>query len=144
MKGYKADKASEQYLLQRIQAASPEQMVALLLEGGQRFTKLAVEAIHQRNFVEQARYTNRVGDIILELRDRLNHKDGGETVQNLIRVYDWWVDAVFRGAQQGEVEVLERVISQMGEFRETWEELHRRKTAGGQPPVADGSRDFSV
>lgn len=144
MKGYKAEKASEQYLLQRIQSASPEQMVALLLEGAQRFIKLTVEAIHQRNFLDQARYTNRVGDIILELRERLNHEDGGETVQNLIRIYDWWVDAVFRGAHQNDVRVLEHVSAQMGEFRETWEELHRRKTAGNPPPVIEGSRDFSV
>ncbi|HJV22382.1 MAG TPA: flagellar export chaperone FliS [Holophagaceae bacterium] len=144
MKGYTAEKASDQYLLQRIQSASPEQMAALLLEGGQRFIKLTLEAMKQRNLMEQARCTNRTADIILELKERLNHQEGGEVVENLIRIYDWWVDEVFAGAHQKQPERLERVATLMGEMKETWEELHRRKAAGSPPPAPDAPRDFSV
>jgi flagellar protein FliS len=144
MKGYTAGKASDQYLLQRIQGASPEQMAAILLEGGQRFIKLTLEAMTQKNLTEQARCTNRTADIILELKERLNHNEGGEVVDNLVRIYDWWVDEVFNGAQRNEPERLQRVSTLMGELRETWEELHRRKTAGAPAPSDAAARDFSV
>ncbi len=144
MKGYTAEKVSDQYMLQRIQSASPEQLTALLLEGGQRYIRLTLEAIQQRNLLEQARCTNRTADIILELRDRLNHKDGGEVVENLIRIYDWWSDEIFSGAQLNKPERLENVHRLMGEMKETWEELHRRKAAAAPAPAPDAPRDFSV
>lgn len=144
MKGYTAGKAADQYLLQRIQSASPEQMVAMLLEGGQRFIKLTIEAMKQNKPIEQARCSNRTVDIILELRERLNHEDGGEVVENLIRIYDWWTDEVFEGAQKNQPERLQRLADQMGDMRETWEELHRRKTAGAPPAPDTTSRDFSA
>lgn len=145
MKGYTAGKATDQYLLQRIQAASPEQMAALLLEGGQRFINLTLVAIEQKNLTEQARCTNRVADIILELKERLNHQDGGEVVENLDRIYDWWINEVFDGAQNGQLERLKRVSALMGEMKETWEELHRRKATGASAPSGTStSQDFSV
>ena len=144
MKGYTAGKATDQYLLQRIQGASPEQMAAILLEGGQRFINQTLEALRQKNLAEQARCTNRTADIILELKERLNHEDGGQVVENLVRIYDWWVDEVFNGAQRNEPQRLQRVSTQMGELKETWEELHRRKTSGAAPSPAAMPRDFSV
>ncbi|WP_306590689.1 flagellar export chaperone FliS [Geothrix sp. 21YS21S-4] len=144
MKGYTAGKATDHYLLQRIQGASPEQMTALLLEGGQRFIKQAQEAMRQRNLADQARHTNRIADIILELKERLNHEDGGEVVQNLIRIYEWWTNEVFDGAQRDQPERLQRVSIQMGEMRETWEELHRRKTVANTPPPDASPREFTV
>lgn len=144
MKGYTAEKVSDQYLLQRIQTASPEQMTALLLEGAQRFLNQTLDAIQQKNLSEQARLTNRVADILVELKARLNHEGGGEVVANLIRIYDWWLDEVFEGAQTSQPERLKRILGQMGEIRESWEELHRRKTAGAPPPAPDAPRDFSV
>lgn len=147
MKGYTTGKAADQYLLQRIQSASPEQMAALLLEGGQRFINLTLEAMRQKNLLDQAKHTNRTADIILELKERLNREDGGEVVDNLTRIYDWWVDEVFDAAQKNQPERLQRVSTLMGELRETWEELHRRKTKGAAPVPATpeaATRDFSA
>ena len=45
MQGYAGGKATSQYLAQRVQGASPELLVAMLLEGGQRFINLAVNAM---------------------------------------------------------------------------------------------------
>jgi flagellar protein FliS len=144
MKGYTTGKATDQYLLQRIQSASPEQMVVLLLEGAQRFIALTLEAMRQKHLTDQAKYTNRTADIILELRERLNHESGGEVVENLVRIYDWWTDEIFSGAQMGQPERLQRVHAQMAEFKETWEELHRRNAASAPPPAEGAPRDFSA
>jgi flagellar protein FliS len=134
MQGYAGGKATDQYLVQRIQGASPEQLVALLLEGGQRFATQALQAMKVKDLPNQARCVNRVADIIVELRERLNHEEGGELVENLIRIYDWWTNELFDGSMKGQPERLQRIVQQMGEFRVTWEELHRKKAGSGQPP----------
>ncbi len=125
-------KAANQYLAQRIQGASPEQIVAMLLEGGQRFLNLALKAMKDRDLPNQARYVNRVADILVGLSERLNHEEGGELVENLVRIYDWWTNELFDGAMNSQPDRLQRILNQMGELRGTWEELHRRKTQGGQ------------
>lgn len=134
VQGHVSGKAADQYLVQRIQGASPEQLVAMLLEGGQRFLNLALQAMKTRDLPNQARYVNRVADIIIGLKERLNHDDGGELVENLIRIYDWWMDELFDAAMKNQPERLQVISSQMGEMRATWEELHQRKAGNAQPP----------
>jgi len=126
------EKVATQYLAQRIQGATPEQLVAMLLEGGQRFLNLTLKAMKERDLPNQARYVNRVADIIVGLNERLNHAEGGELVENLIRIYDWWTNELFDGAMQNQPERLQMISSQMGELRATWEELHQRKTKANQ------------
>ena len=126
------EKVATQYLAQRIQGASPEQLVAMLLEGGQRFLNLTLKAMKERDLPSQAKYVNRVADIIVGLNERLNHAEGGELVENLIRIYDWWTNELFDGAMQNQPERLQMISSQMGELRATWEELHQRKTKASQ------------
>lgn len=142
MQGYPGGKAADHYLVQRIQGASPEQVAALLLEGGQRFLNLMIKAIQNQDLPNQAIYIGRISDILLGLKERLNLEDGGEVVENLIRLYDWWANELYEGSLGGEPERLRIIFNQMGELKETWEELHRRKSASNQPA---GSTDgFSV
>jgi len=142
MQGYPGGKAADHYLVQRIQGASPEQVAALLLEGGQRFLNLMIKAMQNQDLPNQAVYIGRISDILLGLKERLNLEDGSEVVENLIRLYDWWANELYEGSLGGEPERLRVLFNQMGELKETWEELHRRKSAGSQPA---GSIDgFSV
>lgn len=133
MQGYPGGKATNHYLVQRIQGASPEQVAALLLEGGQRFLNLMIKAMETEDLPNQAVYIGRISDIILGLKERLNLDDGGEVVENLIRLYDWWANELFDGSLNGQPDRLRVIFNQMGELKETWEELHRRKSSGNQP-----------
>ncbi len=145
MQGYAGGKAADQYLAQRIQGASPEQLVGMLLEGCQRFLNLALKAMKERDLPKQGRYVNRAADIIFGLKERLNHDEGGELVENLIRIYDWWTKELFEGAMKNQPERLQLISTQMGEMRATWEELHQRKAGTVQPPNPSASLgDMSV
>lgn len=104
MQGYPGGKAADHYLVQRIQGASPEQVAALLLEGGQRFLNLMIKAIQNQDLPNQAIYIGRISDILLGLKERLNLEDGGEVVENLIRLYDWWANELYEGSLGGEPE----------------------------------------
>ena len=136
MQGYPGSKATDQYLAQRLEGASPEQLAAILLEGGQKFLTLALAAMGSNDIPGKARCVNRVADFILELSLRLNHEDGGEVVDNLDRIYKWWQDELYVGARQNQPERLELIRKHMGELAVTWEELHRKKMPIRQPAVS--------
>lgn len=139
MPEYPGRKVADKYLVQRIEGASPEQLAALLLEGGQRFVTLILQALKEGDLAGQARYVNRTSDIIFALEEQLNHESGGEVARNLARIYDWWTRELFDAAQKNEPARLQLIFKHMGELRETWEELHRRKTAGTTQPKPTAS-----
>lgn len=145
MHGHPGKSAADHYLLHRIQGASPEQLVSMLLEGGQRFINLTLKAMKQHDLKGQANYVNRTSDIIVGLKERLNHEDGGEVVENLDRIYDWWMNELFAGAHNHQPERLQHIFNQMGEFKGTWEKLHQMKTDANPNPQPHKSLDeFSV
>lgn len=138
MQGYggAGNKATDQYLVQRIQGASPEMLVAMLLEGAQKFINQALTAMEQRDLPTKARFVNRVSAIIEELTVWLNMEGGGELAINLARIYEWWTNELFDASQKGEPERLIRIRDQMGEIRSSWEELDRRNRKETTAPVA--------
>jgi flagellar secretion chaperone FliS len=123
-------KASDQYLVQRILGASPQQVVAMLLEGGQRFLAQAVQAFERHDIAAKAHATNRVLAIVEELTLRLNHDEGGELVDNLVRIYDWWTREILTASATKDPARLDRISRQMGELRQAWEQLDQKRVTG--------------
>jgi len=144
MQGYPGAMATDHYLAQRIEAASPEQLTAILLEGGQKYVTLVLAAMASNDIPTKARHVNRVSDIILELGLRLNRVDGGEVVANLDRIYKWWMDELFDGARKNQPDRLRLIHKHMGELRGTWEELHRKKVLTHRPLTPTASLDLMV
>lgn len=145
MQGYQGAKATDQYLVQRVQAASPEQLIAILLEGGQKYLNLVLAAMSANDIPTKARHANRVSDIILELNIRLNREEGGELVANLGRIYERWMDVLFEATRNNQPARLELVKAQMGELRGSWEECHQKKVAAsGRGSVATSLDEMVV
>ena len=132
-------KASDQYLVQRVMGASPEQLMAILLEGAQRFLGQAVQAMERRDFPAKAHGLNKASAIVDELVLRLDLEQGGELAQNLLRLYDWWAREIVDAGAKLEADRIERISRQMGDLRQSWEQYHakRQATSAGQSPVAD-------
>ena len=144
MAGYPGAKAADEYLAQRIEAASPEQLVAILLEGGQKYLTLVLAAINSNDVAGKARHSNRVLDFILELKLRVNREEGGELAKNLIRIYDSWAEELSMAAIANETARLEHMRGHMGELRATWEDLHRKKNVSAAPAAIRASLDEMV
>jgi flagellar biosynthetic protein FliS len=68
-------------------------------------------------------HLKRVLAILAELTRRLNHDQGGELVDNLIRVYDWWGRELLDAGAQDDGYRLKLIASQMGEIRRSWEHV---------------------
>lgn len=121
-------KATDQYLTQRVNGATPEQLVALLLEGAQRFLAQAVQAISKKDYPAKGHAINRVSAIVEELALRVDVEGGSELATNLMRLYDWWGHEIISAGSDLDPSRLERVSHQMGEMRQTWEQVHQSHT----------------
>lgn len=102
-------------------AAIPEHVVILLLEGAQRFMVKLEEAIGAGEPRLVGYFTQKVMVILEELHRRLNHEQGGELVENLVRLYEWWRREIHQAGEQGDVSRLQSVRAQMGDMRQAWE-----------------------
>ncbi len=121
---------TDAYLIQRVMSAGPEQQAALLMEAGQRFIGKAIQAMETSNHMEVGRCLSRVTEIINEATLRLNHEEGGELVNNLSKVYDWWIWEVFEASSTKDTDRLRVLSRHMGEIRQAWEQLHRKMSGG--------------
>jgi flagellar protein FliS len=133
MHPYFGGKPAQQYLTQRINGATPEQLVAMLLEGAQRFLAQAIVALRSRDIAGKAKLVNRVSAIIEELAVRLNHEEGGEVVENLTRIYEWWLKELFEASQKNQPERLEFIGHQMADLKSTWDLVSQRQSAAMAP-----------
>lgn len=126
--------SADKYLVQRVMGASPEQQAALLMEAGQRYLGKAVKAMASKDPVEASRCFIRVTDIISESVCRLSLEDGGELVQNLLKVYGWWTREIFEASSAKDTVRLDAVASHMGEIRQAWEQLHEKQAKANPGP----------
>jgi len=125
--------SSDAYLVQRVLGAGPELQAALLLEAGQRFLGKAIKAMEQKDHFESARCFRRVTDIINESILRLNYEDGGELVENLLNIYDWWTREILDASSVKDAARLQNISQQMGEIRQAWEQLNEKQVRAAQP-----------
>lgn len=112
----------------------PEHVVILLLEAGQRFLVKLEEAIGSDEPGLKEHFTRKLLAIIEELHRRLNHEQGGDLVDNLVKLYGWWQREIHLAGEQGDVERLKRVHTQMGEVRQGWEHVLFRGEGMSESP----------
>lgn len=125
-------KSADAYLTQRVMGASPEQQAALIMEAGQRHLGKAVQALNRKDISGAAHSLTRVLDAITESTLRLNYEDGGELVENLEKLYDWWTRELVAAGHLRDSRRLAVVGEQMGDIRQAWEQLHEKKTGTAQ------------
>lgn len=108
---------------------SPAEVSARLLEGGQRALEDLMAAIRRQDPAARERLIPRASAWIEEMMVRLDHEAGGELVQNLSRVYEWWLHELLEGAPRNELARLDRIAGQMGAMREAWVQKAREDAA---------------
>lgn len=133
-------KQANNYLAQRINGATSEELAALLLEGACRFLLQAAAAIRRQDRAERTRLVNRVSLIMDELLSMLN-PEGGEVVDKLHGIYIWWIKELFEGSRADQPERLEGIVRQMVAMRAGWEELSQNNR---RAQVQDPARQFAA
>ena len=116
------DSASRPSLSDQIHGAANQELVAMLLEGARKFTTQAAMAVLDRDQPGKERLVLRTSAIIEHLGIMLNHEEGGEVVDNLSRLYEWWLKEVLDASICDDADRLKRVASQMASMGEGWEQ----------------------
>lgn len=120
---------SESQMAARVEHATPEQLVVLLLEGAQRFLSQVVVGIETGDVALKARMVNRVVAIIDELAVRLDTEGGTELAMNLARLYEWWSHELMEAASANEAGRVRHIGAQMEEIRAGWAEFQPAASA---------------
>lgn len=146
MQTYTGDRANEQYLAQRIVGATSEQLLAMLLEGGQKFIGLANASIQKQDVAGKTRYLHRTAEIVSELMLWLDPEESSDLVKNMGRIYDWWLREIYDASRTNDTARLSMVSHQMGEIRSAVEEWLRKNRKETSPvlPAASAHLDGMV
>ena len=92
----------------------------MLLEGARGFTDQVVVAIQRRDAQEKGRLVNKVSAIIEHLATMLNYEEGGPIVDNLSRIYEWWLQELLDASAQNAAGRLQAIASQMENLQGSW------------------------
>ncbi len=101
-------------------SASREQILLMLYEGAMKFTKLAIQAIENKQIAERGQNIIRAFDIILELQATLDHKVGGELAGQLEQLYVFMMDQYTKANIKGDAEPLRANLKVLENLYEGW------------------------
>jgi flagellar protein FliS len=97
------------------------------MEAGQLHLGRAIQALNGNDRTAATRSYIRVAEVIQEATLRLDLEAGGELAHNLAKLYDWWTRELMAASRTKDTNRLAAVAQSMGEIRETWEQLHKKK-----------------
>ena len=101
-------------------SASREQILLMLYEGAIKFTKLALQAMENKQIAERGKNIIRAFDIILELQATLDHKVGGELAGQLEQLYVFMLDQYTKANIKSDPEPLRANLKILENLYEGW------------------------
>ncbi|OTA41209.1 MAG: hypothetical protein A6D92_08835 [Symbiobacterium thermophilum] len=125
-----------QYKAYQVQTTAPEDQVALLYEGAQRFIDKAALALQAGRYDEVSAYVGRAQQIFTELRTALN-PEAGEIARNLDRLYDYWTWRLSQGLLKKDIEAFREVSPPSATWPVLGGRLRARSARSGAPMSAD-------
>ncbi|MBP2017020.1 flagellar protein FliS [Symbiobacterium terraclitae] len=114
-----------QYRTYQAETVAPEDQIALLYQGAQRFIDRAVAALEQERFIEVSENVGKAQRIFAELSAALNPA-AGEISQNLARLYDYWTWRLSQGLIRKDAAALREVSATVGDLAGAWAEAARQ------------------
>lgn len=128
--------AYKKYKANSVQTASREKLLLMLYEAAMKFTKLAIQACHDKNISERGYNIGRAFDIVNELNNTLNHKAAPEISKNLEQLYMFVTDQFVQANISGKPKPLEDALKVLEILYSGWvEALEKLKKEGKSNPA---------
>jgi len=108
------------YKSTQIKTATPEQVLLMLYEAAIKSSKLAKTAIEKKNIAEKCKQIGKVHDIVMELRNTLDHTKGPEVTAQLESLYDFCISQLFKANMHNDLASLEHVTKILTTLYEGW------------------------
>lgn len=122
------------YKKNSITTASPGKIMLMLYAAAIRSVKKAKIAVEEKNIQDKCKHIIKAQDIIFELANALDIKQGDELVQRLEGLYDYMGFQLTEAHINNSIEALENVERVLNTLNEGWEEAVRQVEGGKTPP----------
>ncbi|GAB6167713.1 flagellar export chaperone FliS [Clostridium carnis] len=103
--------------------ASKEQLLLMLVDGAVKFSKIAKEALEQKNIKKSHENLVKVQDIFTELMVSLD-RNAGEWAMQIFKVYEFIKTRLFEINLSKDLNALEELIPVIENVRDTWHEAY--------------------
>lgn len=105
--------------------ASKEQLLLLLVDGAVKFSKIARQAIIDKDIKKAHENIIKTENIFTELMVSIDRK-AGEWAENMFRVYEFINQKLFEANIKKKVEIIDEVIPLIEDVRDIWYEAEKR------------------
>jgi len=103
-----------------VEMASPKELIGMLLDGALTALAKSKGAIERKDISERTLQLNKANDIILGLKDFLDHEKGGEIASNLDALYDYMVRTLIQANRNNDQEKVQEVMNLLLEVKSGW------------------------
>ncbi|WP_028471174.1 flagellar export chaperone FliS [Neptunomonas japonica] len=103
-----------------VETASPKELISMLVDGALTAMAKAKGAIERKNISMRTEQLNKANDIILGLKDFLDHEQGGEIAANLDALYDYMVRTLMQANRSNDEAKVQEVMNLMLQVKSGW------------------------
>lgn len=103
--------------------ASKDQLLLMLLDGAVKFSKIARQAILDKEIMKSHENLVKTQDIFIELMITLD-QSAGEWAKDMYKVYEFIKERLFEANIKKDVKILDEVIPLIEEVKNTWNEAY--------------------
>lgn len=118
-----SNNALNAYKNNSVNYASKEQLLLMLVDGAVRFSKVAKEALENKDTKKSHESLVRVQDIFTELMVTLD-RNAGEWAAQLYEVYDFIKTRLFEINLKKDAKMMEELMPVIESVRDTWHEAY--------------------
>lgn len=105
--------------------ASKEQLLLMLLEGAVKFTKIARQAIIDKDINKANTNLVKTQNIFYELITTLDVSKGGDWAPKLMSVYNFIVRRLIDANMKKDVAIIDEIMPLIENIKDTWEQAHK-------------------
>ncbi|MBY4675933.1 flagellar export chaperone FliS [Marinobacterium arenosum] len=106
-----------------VATASPHKLILMLFNGALEALAKARGAIERNDIEGRTKQLNKSTDIVMGLRDMLDHEKGGEVAANLDALYDYIVRTMLQANRENSAEKVQEVMDLLLTVKQGWEEM---------------------
>lgn len=107
----------------RIDAASPHELINLLLQGARTHIATAQGNIDRKEIQEKGEHISKALSIIEGLKTSLNHEQGGEIAENLLQIYMHIEYLLLKANLNNDKELLVQSNVLLAQVHEAWQKV---------------------
>mgnify|MGYP000917360784 CR=1 FL=1 len=143
MNGY-----TNQYMVNTVTSASPEQLMLMLYDGAIRFISLGIQAIENGQIDKRAYYINKTSAIVSEFAATLDHSLNPKLAEDLDALYGYMLNRMLDANLKNDDAPLHEVKKLLADLRATWAQAiemnktEKREAMGATTPAAPGTMAY--